>query len=98
MIQLINNLHIFAESNQNKMMNAYTLKKKKLSEEYHLFEGKMTEEGCTSKQLSICGKMDRSESSGNIFSCEEEDSARRKCAKIGRNVCSICVSYFYTTY
>jgi hypothetical protein len=79
-------------------MIAYTLKKKKATGEYHLFEGKMTEDGCTSKQVSICEKMDKSESTGNIFACEEEDSARKKCAKIGRAVCRICVSQFYTTY
>jgi hypothetical protein len=79
-------------------MDAYTLKKKRATGEYHLFEGKMTEEGCTSKQLSVCGKMDKSESAGNIFACEEENSARKKCARIGKTVCSICVSHFYTTY
>lgn len=79
-------------------MIAYTLKKKKVTGEYHLFEGRMTEEGCTSKQLSLCGKMDKSDSTGNIFSCEEEDSARKKCGKIGRPVCVVCVSHFYTSY
>jgi hypothetical protein len=79
-------------------MEAYTLKKKKGIEEYHLFEGKMTAEGCTSKQFSVCGKMDKAESSGNEFSCEEEDSARKKCAKIGRAVCVACVSHFYSAY
>jgi ABC-type metal ion transport system substrate-binding protein len=79
-------------------MDAYTLKKKKVTGEYHLFEGMMTEEGCTSKQASICEKMDKSESAGNIFACEKENSARKKCAKIGKAVCSICVSRFYTSY
>jgi hypothetical protein len=79
-------------------MIAYTLKKKKGTGEFHLFEGRMTAEGCTSKQLSVCGKMDKLESSGNEFSCEEEDTARKKCAKIGRAICSECVSHFYTTY
>jgi hypothetical protein len=79
-------------------MNAYTLKKKKGTEEYHLFEGKMTEEGCTSKQISICGKMNKEESGVNIFACEEEDSARKKCAKMGKAVCLACISRFYTIY
>jgi hypothetical protein len=79
-------------------MDAYTLKKKKSTGEYHLFVGKMTEEGCTSKEVSICGKMDKSESAGNSFVCEEEDSARKKCAKTGRAVCRECVSFFYTKY
>ena len=79
-------------------MEAYTLKKKKGKEEYHLFEGRMTAEGCTSKQISICEKMDKEESSGNIFACEEEDSARKKCAKIGKAVCRNCVSLLYKAY
>jgi hypothetical protein len=79
-------------------MDAYTLKKKKITGEYHLFEGRMTEEGCTSKQLSICGKMDKSDSTGNYFACEEEDSARKKCAKIGKAVCIDCIGRFYTKY
>jgi len=79
-------------------MDAFTLKKRKGVEEYHLFEGRMTAEGCTSKQLSICGKMDKEESGANIFACEEEDSARKKCAKTGKAVCLDCLSRFYTTY
>ena len=79
-------------------MDAYTLKKKKGTTEYHLFTGKMTPDGCTSKEVSICGKMDKSESAGNNFSCEEEDSARKKCAKIGKEVCRECVSLFYIKY
>jgi hypothetical protein len=77
-------------------MDAYTLKSKK--EEYHLFKGKMTEEGCTSNQFSICGKMDKSESSGNIFACEDEETTRKKCGKIGRKVCASCVISLYTNY
>jgi hypothetical protein len=79
-------------------MIAYTLKKKKGTEEYHLFEGRMTAEGCTSRQTSICGKMDKEESAGNEFSCEEEDAARRKCAKIGKTVCLHCITSIYTSY
>lgn len=79
-------------------MDAYTLKKKKNSVECHLFEGRMTKDGCTSQQLSLCEKMDKSESAGNVFACEEEDVARRKCAKIGKAVCSVCVSHLYSSY
>jgi hypothetical protein len=79
-------------------MKAYTLKKKKGTEEHHLFEGRMTEEGCTSQQFSICGKMDKAESAGNVFACEEEDTTRKKCAKIGRKVCSKCISSFYSEF
>jgi hypothetical protein len=42
--------------------------------------------------------MDKSESTGNIFACADEDLARKKCAEIGREVCGICVSHLYTTY
>lgn len=79
-------------------MDAFTLKKKKGTNEYHLFMGKMTPEGCTSKEVSICGRMKKSESAGNSFACEEEDSARKKCAKAGKAVCRDCVSSFYTSY
>lgn len=79
-------------------MDAYTLKKKSNTEEFHLFKGKMTEEACTSKQVSICEKMDKSESSGNKFTCYNEDEARKTCAEIGRAVCGICVSHLYATY
>jgi hypothetical protein len=79
-------------------MDAYTLKKKKDTGEYHLFSGRMTKEGCTSKELSICEKMLRSENDGNVFTCEEEEIARKKCAKIGRKVCSTCISSLCISY
>ena len=79
-------------------MDAYTLKRKKDTNEYHLFKGKMTEDGCTSGQVSICKKMERDDSSGNIFACKTEDEARLECAKKGRKVCGICVSHLYETY
>ena len=79
-------------------MDAYTLKKKKDTNELHLFEGTMTKDGCTSSQKSICNKMDKSESAGNKFTCYTEDEARKKCAEIGRAVCGICISHLYNTY
>jgi len=79
-------------------MDAYTLKKKKDTGELHLFKGRMTDDACTSKQVSICEKMDKSESEGNKFACHNEDDARTKCAEIGRNVCGICVSHLYETF
>lgn len=79
-------------------MDAYTLKKKKDTEELHLFMGEMTEDACTSKQQSICKKMNKSESTGNRFQCADESTARKKCAEIGRGVCGICVSHLYETY
>jgi hypothetical protein len=77
----------------------YTLKQKKGTDEFHLFKGKMTAvDKCTSEASSICNKMSGNESVGNRFTCESEDSARLKCAEIGRQVCGTCVSSLYTTY
>lgn len=79
-------------------MDAYTLKKKKDSCELHLFIGNMKPDGCTSNDISICKKMNKSESIQNIFACYDEATARKKCAEIGRTVCGICVSHLYATY
>ncbi len=79
-------------------MKSYTLKKNGDTEELHLFEGDMTTEGCTSNSKSICKKMDKSESGGNVFACKNDKDARTKCAESGRKVCGICVSHLYTTY
>ena len=60
-------------------MKAYTLKKKKDTEEYHLFEGDFTDSpNCNSNQLSICKKMDKVESEGNSFTCYNENQARKE--------------------
>jgi len=77
---------------------AYTLKKKKGTDELHLFNGSFTDNNCTSGSESICKKMKKSESSGNIFNCQDEDKARIRCAKKGRGVCGICVSHLYESY
>lgn len=79
-------------------MDAYTLKRKKGGNEMHLFKGRMTEEGCTSEQISVCGLMDKADSAENIFSCEEEKSARKKIAKQGHDVCSDCAATMYRKY
>lgn len=83
-------------------MDAYTLKKHKETNELHLFKGEMTpqdkEHKCSSRQKSICRKMDKSENMGNVFSCATEQEARDQCAKLGRRVCGICVSDLYATY
>lgn len=80
-------------------VDAYILKQKKETEELHLFRGTFTAENrCTSEAISICGKMQKSESAGNKFACKTEDEARRECADIGRQVCGICVSHLYETY
>ena len=80
-------------------MKAYTLKKRKDTDEFHLFVGDFTHpDGCNSNEESICKKMTKKDSSGNIFTCNNENSARTKCAEKGRKVCGICVSHLYTTY
>lgn len=77
---------------------AYTLKKKKDTEESHLFKGIFKDQGCTSELQSICKKMKKNESISNTFVCYDEDQARLKCAEQGREVCGICVSHLYATY
>jgi hypothetical protein len=77
----------------------YTLKRKKDTNELHLFEASPAEDDkCTPKSKSICNKMSKDESSGNIFACQLEDDARISCADQGRKVCGICVSHLYETY
>lgn len=77
----------------------YTLKRKRDTEELHLFEAVPTEDNkCTPKNKSICNKMSKDESSGNAFACQSEDNARIECTKLGRKVCGICVSHLYETY
>ncbi len=79
-------------------MDVYTLKIKKNTTEYHLFRGNPVVGGCTTDQKSICKEMDKNESSSDLFKCMDEDSARIKCAQIGRRVCGTCVSHLYETY
>jgi hypothetical protein len=82
-------------------MKAYTLKRRKDTEEYHLFEGDFANNSpnCSSNQLSICKKMNKTESENvNAFSCFTDDQARKRIAVIGRPVCGVCTSHLYTTY
>lgn len=81
-------------------MKSYTLKRRKDTEEYHLFEGVFANSSpnCSSNQLSICEKMNKIESDGNAFTCFNEDQARKQIAEIGRPVCGVCTSHLYTTY
>lgn len=76
----------------------YTLKEKKGTKELHLFESVLTPNGCKSKVLSICKKMKSSDGVSDIFACENEEFARAKSAKIGREVCGTCISHLYTSY
>lgn len=79
-------------------MKAYTLKRRKDTEEYHLFKGDFSIQPCTSKNESICKKMIKSESQENAFTCFTEEQARKRIAEIGRSVCGVCTSHLYTTY
>ena len=79
-------------------MKAYTLKQKKDTEEYHLFEGDFSIEPCTSQNESVCREMIKSESIANRFQCFNEQQARTEIAKIGRQVCGVCTSHLYTAY
>lgn len=80
-------------------MKAYTLKKRKDTEEYHLFEGNFTiQPNCITKQRSICKKMNKTESERDVFNCYKEQHARIQIAEIGRQVCSICISTLYSTF
>lgn len=82
-------------------MKAYTLKQKKDTEEYHLFEGDLLGfKKCNTNlvNVSICKMMNISENVGNVFTCEDENKARITIAKIGKQVCGVCTSHLYTTY
>lgn len=81
-------------------MKAYTLKKRKDTEEYHLFEGIFLDnDKCNTHQIkiSVCEEMNINQSEKNIFTCKKEQEARENCAKEGRKVCGTCVSHLYTT-
>ena len=74
----------------------YILRKHKESGDMHLFIASKTDEDeCRSQQKSICGKMDIEEDSITVFACQPENSARKQCAKVGKNVCSKCVGHLY---
>lgn len=77
----------------------YSLKMKKDTKEFHLFRAIPSEDnGCIPENYSICKEMVRTDSSGNMFTCKQENEARIECAKIGRKVCGTCVSHLYETY
>ncbi|EDP94426.1 hypothetical protein U8527_11130 [Kordia algicida OT-1] len=76
--------------------NVYILRESKETGELHLFLANSTEKNeCKSQHKSICGQMNIEDKSRTIFSCQPEDRARTQCAKIGRAVCTTCVSHLY---
>lgn len=83
-------------------MKAYSLKKRKDTAEFHLFEGEFLSDKtkCNTHltKKSVCKEMNQNESEKNIFVCQDENQARLHCAEKGREVCGTCVSHLYTTY
>lgn len=92
-------------------MSVYTFKRRRDTNEIHIFEGEYADNGvnCTVPRLSICRGMNQTdgeslrtytiEDQTQIFcSCNEEDVARLNAAKIGREVCGTCVSHLYESY
>jgi len=80
---------------------AYSFRKKKETQETHIFEGTFNIEknGCNTGPLSICRKINRnSKDVIDIVTCLNDDDARQKAADLGRTVCGVCVSHLYTTY
>ena len=76
--------------------NVYILREHKETSELHLFLADKTDDyECRSQQKSICGRVDIEEDSRTIFACQPEDRARIQCAKIGRTICTTCVSHLY---
>jgi len=82
-------------------MTLYTLKKKKDTEEHHIFEGEWidneTPRHCSVASKSICNKATKIESVFIDKSCMSEARTRREAAEMGRTVCGICVSSLYAT-
>ena len=78
---------------------AYTLKKKRDSDELHLFKVKFVDlKTCHVPDESMCGMMRKDEGVDNRFSCKDEAAARLRCSNIGRHVCGTCVSHLYGTF
>lgn len=81
------------------MAGIYILKKRKNTEELHLFRGiPISEKACISRNESLCEAMHKSEGIEDIFNNTPEIEARKECAKIGRAVCGNCVKSLYATY
>jgi len=76
--------------------SVYILREHLETGELHLFIADKTDKNeCRSQQKSICGRLDLDEKSRTIFMCQPEDKARTQCAKLGRKICTTCVSHLY---
>ncbi|MEM6718900.1 MAG: hypothetical protein AAF611_06285 [Bacteroidota bacterium] len=74
----------------------YILRERKSDGSLHLFLADPTDQNtCQPQYYSICGQMTIEEEARTIFSCLSEERARKECAKIGRRMCSQCMSYLY---
>lgn len=74
----------------------YILRERKSDQSLHLFlADPIDQNSCQSHHFSICGQMSIEEDALTIFSGLSEERARKECAKIGRRLCSICISYLY---
>ena len=81
----------------------YSLVKKKDTGQPHLFLAKKENQECfddSDDNKSICKKLDFKDLkvASNGFHCENEQTARKKCAEIGITVCGPCVSSLYADY
>lgn len=81
------------------MKKSFTLKRKKSTNEYHLFKSfEVKDNSWQTFSSSLCDTSNMDESSVNSkFKLLGEDEARLEVAKIGRKVCGLCVSYLYAT-
>lgn len=86
-------------------MKVYSLKKKKSTQEIHVFEMTQVSVGncISSGKNSFCNKVGENEVeectlTGITTRCLTENGARVTAAKIGRQVCGVCVSKFYESY
>ncbi len=81
-------------------MIVYTLKKRKGTGEYHLFEAKhnATKDACTPNVQSVCKKMNNSDSIETAFACQSEEYARSSAATYGRSACGTCISHLYADF
>ena len=76
-------------------ITVYSLERNKDTADFHLFEGVVSGKKNLYSPKSVCGKMIRRYTIETIFTDENEDRAREKCAAIGRKVCGTCVSHLY---
>lgn len=81
------------------MKTVYTIKERKDSGEFHLFDGLMqNKDYCSVSSWSLCSSVEENETVSEGIGCLTEDQARIEAAKIGRAVCGNCIKTLYATY